>query len=365
MRLIHPTLLLDEKKCRANIRRMAEKAKQHQLLLKPHFKTHQSSIIGAWFREAGIEAIEVSSLFMANYFAESGWKDITLGFPVNVRAIKEVNYLASQVSLSLFINNPESAHIMGKQLGTMVNVYTEIDTGSHRTGISSNAEEEVNKLLQVFQQYDRLHFKGFYTHDGHTYQSENTETVKKIHQTSVDKMLALKNKLEPVFGPTKICKGDTPACSLAEEAWEGIDEISAGNFVFYDYMQSQIGSCTLDQVAVCMACPVVEKHPERNEIIIHGGAVHFSKDFIMVNNTKNFGQLVALDGLTWHEPIEGAYLKAIAQEHGVVAAPASWLDTVSIGDMVGILPVHSCLTANLMARYITTDGKLIHQFQIS
>lgn len=361
MQLIHPTLLLNEKKCRANIRHMAEKAKQHQLLLKPHFKTHQSSVVGEWFRDAGIEAIEVSSLAMAHYFAESGWKDITLGFPANVRAIEEINHLASQVSLSLFINSPESAHIMGKQLSSGVHVYTEIDTGSHRTGISSDAEEEISELLEVFQQYDMLKFKGFYTHDGHTYQAKSVDEVKKIHQVSVNKMLTLKNKLEPAFGPVKICKGDTPACSLAE-AWEGIDEISAGNFVFYDYMQSQIGSCTLDQIAVCMACPVVEKHPERNEIIIHGGAVHFSKDHIVVNGNKTFGQVVALNGLTWGEPIEGAYLKAISQEHGVITAPSSWIDSVAIGDMVGILPVHSCLTANLMSRYMTTNGETIDQF---
>ncbi len=362
MQLIHPTLLLDEQKCRANIRQMADKANQHHLLLKPHFKTHQSAVIGTWFREAGIKAIEVSSLSMAHHFAAAGWQDITLGFPVNVRAIEEINQLAGQVTLSLFINNPESAHLVGKHLRAPVQVYTEIDTGSYRTGISSEAVQEITALLKTFQPYDLLNFKGFYTHDGHTYQTKRVEEVKRIHQVSVDKMVALKHKLEPVFGPIKICKGDTPACSLAEEHWEGIDEISAGNFVFYDYMQYQLGTCSLDQVAVCMACPVVEKHPERGEVIIHGGAVHFSKEHMMVNGDKSFGQVVTLDGLMWHEPIDGAYLKAISQEHGVLAAPASWLAHIAVGDMVGILPVHSCLTANLMRQYLTTNGEIIHQF---
>ncbi|MGB3467281.1 MAG: hypothetical protein WBA74_18505 [Cyclobacteriaceae bacterium] len=30
-----------------------------------------------------------------------------------------------------------------------------------------------------------------------------------------------------------------------------------------------------------------------------------------------------------------------------------------IGDLVGIIPIHSCLTANLMGKYLTLDNKLL------
>jgi len=32
------------------------------------------------------------------------------------------------------------------------------------------------------------------------------------------------------------------------------------------------------------------------------------------------------------------------------------MDSFKIGDIIGILPVHSCLTADLMKEYLLTDG---------
>ena len=39
---------------RANIQAMAEKARRNKLIFRPHFKTHQSTTVGAWFKEAGV-----------------------------------------------------------------------------------------------------------------------------------------------------------------------------------------------------------------------------------------------------------------------------------------------------------------------
>ena len=77
-----PTLILDPTICRANIQRMAERAKRNNVKFRPHSKTHQSAMVSEWFREVGVDAITVSSVEMATYFAENGWKDITIAFTV-------------------------------------------------------------------------------------------------------------------------------------------------------------------------------------------------------------------------------------------------------------------------------------------
>ena len=64
-----PTFVVDPVICRRNIARMADKARGAGLKFRPHFKTHQSAAIGAWFREEGVTAITVSSVSMARYFA--------------------------------------------------------------------------------------------------------------------------------------------------------------------------------------------------------------------------------------------------------------------------------------------------------
>lgn len=95
----HPTLLLDEQRCRANIRLMAEKARRNNVRFRPHFKSHQSAIIGEWFREEGVRAITVSSVGMASYFAEAGWDDITVAFPVNLREMDEIDRVISSLTM--------------------------------------------------------------------------------------------------------------------------------------------------------------------------------------------------------------------------------------------------------------------------
>ena len=67
-----PTFLIDEIKCKSNINFMAEKAASHNLIFRPHFKTHQSLEIGSWFKEIGVSKITVSSIEMASYFSVEG-----------------------------------------------------------------------------------------------------------------------------------------------------------------------------------------------------------------------------------------------------------------------------------------------------
>ena len=70
---------------------MAAKAKNNNIIFRPHFKTHQSKKVGEWFREEGVDKITVSSVSMAKYFIEHNWKDITIAFPFNILEIDDIN----------------------------------------------------------------------------------------------------------------------------------------------------------------------------------------------------------------------------------------------------------------------------------
>jgi D-serine deaminase-like pyridoxal phosphate-dependent protein len=70
-----PTLLLNEDICRSNIQAMAIKAREHKVIFRPHFKTHQSATIGEWFREEGVTAITVSCVII--YFLRVTWNSMT------------------------------------------------------------------------------------------------------------------------------------------------------------------------------------------------------------------------------------------------------------------------------------------------
>jgi len=336
---------------------MVEKARIHNLIFRPHFKTHQSAVISEWFREAGVTRITVSSVTMAEYFANAGWKDILIAFPANILEIDQINRLATKINLSLTLESIETADYLHQSLKHEAGVYLKIDTGYHRTGILSGNFEEIQTVLKRVQSIFNLKFIGFLTHAGNTYYAKSREEILLIHQDSVSKLLDLKIRFGSEISDSIISIGDTPSCSIVSN-FKGVDEIRPGNFIFYDVMQCQLGSCNLKDIAVVMACPVVAKHLERNEIVIYGGAVHLSKEYIIDKENKRiYGMVVKIDQVGWSDPIDKTYVSDLSQEHGIIKTTKAFIDKIKVGDILGILPVHSCLTTHQMKEYLTINGK--------
>lgn len=357
MNIIHPTLLLDKSRCIENINKMASKARAYNLDFKPHFKTHQSVETGKWFKDAGVTGITVSSIKMAEYFADAGWKDITIAFPVNIKAISQLNDLAQKIDLTLLVDNPETVKVLSQELKTKVNVLVELDAGSKRTGIQVDNDEEVLKVVNFLRGADKTVWKGFYSHFGHTYSCRGESEIKRVFSSSLRNIndLIRRNDLEGI----NLHIGDTPGCSVVNE-FPGVTAITPGNFVFYDVMQKQIGSCIYEDIAVAMACPVVSKKPERNEIIVHGGAVHFSKDTVDIGKGGAFGMMTMLQDDGIGEVYPENQVVALSQEHGLIKIEDEKLyERIKVGDVVGVLPIHSCLTAECMGGYQDFSGNTI------
>ena len=358
-----PVLLLKKEVCTENIRNFADKAQKNNVLFRPHFKTHQSAIIGGWFRESGISRITVSSVKMAEYFLSSGWRDITIAFPVNHREIDEINSLASDITLNLLIVMPETISFLKKHLKHPAGVFIKIDTGALRTGILPDEKNTLDNMIELLQDCSNLHFKGFLTHAGHTYQALSKKEILKIHRKSIAEMSSLKKRYSSVFPDCIVSIGDTPGCSVSDDFF-GVDEMRPGNFVFYDWMQHDLGSCDFNRIAVCMSCPVSAVNKTRNEILIYGGAIHFSKDYITRDTgEKIFGKVVKLHESGWADDYSGAFLTRLSQEHGIITGGEDLVKAVKPGSLLGIIPVHSCLTANLMKEYLTLDGESVRMME--
>jgi D-serine deaminase-like pyridoxal phosphate-dependent protein len=354
-----PTLLVDLVKVNKNIDRMVKKARVNDVILRPHFKTHQSSEIGRLFQERNVDAITVSSVDMAEYFAGNGWRDITIAFPVNPRQLEQINGLARQTKLNILFESLNSYLTVDKRLANGIGAWIKIDTGYHRSGIHWNDLEEISRLTRNIDENRALFFEGILTHAGHTYKAGSVEEIRKIFLETVNRMDLVKNELEAQGYEVKVSIGDTPGCSIVEK-FGSVDEIRPGNFVFYDLMQEKLGACSESDIAVAAACPVVAKNLNRNEIVIYGGAVHLSKEFLInTDGDPYYGRITLPINKGWTNAISDCWLSSISQEHGVITASKDLLEMVEIGDLLMILPIHSCLTANLMGKYLTTEGRTI------
>lgn len=360
MDITEPTLLLDKQTCKTNIKQMAQKAKKHEIELRPHMKTHQSAEIGGWFKDVGVKEITVSSVKMAEYFFKHGWDTITIAFPCNTREIDRIKQLAAKAKLTLLVNNKSTLTILNDYLRNDVKVYIELDTGSNRTGLKVNQQDQIKSLIENINHSQYLEWKGFYSHPGHSYNAKSANEIRQVHQSVLSQIQKLRDQLTSVFGTFDVCIGDTPCCSKANN-FNGIDAISPGNFVFYDLMQHQIGSGDVSDIAVAMVCPIVDRYPMRNELAIYGGAIHFSKESLQTKDGSHYGKVATRTNTQWEILDSVSCLKSLSQEHGIISCSKDVFDQYQVGDQITILPVHSCLTANLMSNYHSEDGEIINQ----
>jgi D-serine deaminase-like pyridoxal phosphate-dependent protein len=358
-RIDQPALILDEEIARRNIDRMAVKAMRSQVSFRPHFKTHQSAEIGEWFREKGVEKITVSSVEMAEYFAANGWKDITIAFSLNIRQLERIQKLAQKIQLQVLVENAEGIQSIASLTDCSLGVWLKIDVGNNRTGLDWQQVDQVKELCEKVKTCKHLQLLGLLTHSGNTYRARTKAEVCFIFREGIDCLKRLKLVLEDhgIKG-LLLSVGDTPGCTLCDD-WSSVAEVRPGNFVFYDAQQFAAGVCKFDDIAVALACPVVAKHALRHEVVVYGGAIHLSKDYLEIDGQRSYGVVALQEGDRWGAPVAGAIVKSLSQEHGVIKFSEDDFERVKTGDLMFILPAHSCLTVQVMKEYVTLTGRII------
>ncbi|MBN2680877.1 MAG: alanine racemase [Bacteroidales bacterium] len=306
---------------------------------RPHFKTHRNTQIAEIFKQHGITKITVSSLTMAETFANAGFKDITIAFPFNILEIEKLKTTQQISKINLLVESLFTLQFLSKYLEKKTDIFIKIDSGYHRTGINPNNISEIEKLVEICIQSQTLNFIGFLMHAGHTYKAKSKQEILEIHKHS--ELIA--GNLKTKFPEAIVSIGDTPSCSIAK-SFNNIDEIRPGNFVYYDIMQLQLGSCKFENIAAIVACPVVAIHQHRNEIVIYGGGVHLSKEQLTINNKPYFGAVCLYNEENRKfQILEHSFLTSLSQEHGIVKMHSQFIEKINPGDIIGIAPVHICM----------------------
>lgn len=329
-------LLISESRVRTNLQRMADRARRHGIALRPHAKTHQSLVVSQWMKEYGITEIAVTGVRMAARLLPGDWERMTIAMPVNTGEshFKELDRLAEHSRLTVFITSLATAHALREFAPDRVDAYVELDAGYGRSGVDFREEALLAELISVIGP-DR--FRGFYVHSGHTYGAASLVEIGGIHQELLSAFARVRAYPATPAG-CEYVTGDTPACS-SQEDFTGVTAIGPGNFVYYDLVQTGLGACTAEQIAICYAAPVLEVHANRKEVIVHAGWVQLGKDQLP---DGTFGRLVRLQNDKWESPVPDASMIRLSQEHGTATLPADWLAELRPGDLVGILPVHAC-----------------------
>lgn len=347
-----PAVLLSGRRARRNIARMAGKARSLGLAFRPHFKTHQSAAVGRWFGDEGTRAIAVSSLAMAEYFADYGWRDLTLAIPLNLRALPRAGRMARNVRLGVTVDSERAlAAVAGMPEGDRPDVWIELDCGDGRTGARWDDAGLLDRLVRSAREQG-LRLRGLLSHAGQTYSASGPDEVLKVHAEALGRVRR-GMQAAGVGDRLEISWGDTPSCALAED-FGPATELRPGNFVFFDLMQMMLGSCSAHDIAVSVLCPVISTDPQEERAVLYGGAVHLSKEYLTLDGGRVYGALARPESESPFEPDLSLPLVRLSQEHGLVRGPRTRM--LRPGDLVSVVPVHSCLACNLYSGYLLEEG---------
>lgn len=351
-----PALVIDLDKLEANIQRMADKCNQLGVSLRPHIKTHKCVEIARMQDEAGCQGLTVSTLHEARVFADHGFEDLTWAFPVILNRLAEVRELSEKVTLRLVVDSAEAVDALEAE-NHPFHVWLKIDCGYHRAGVDPEGPL-AETLARRLAESTKLRFDGLLTHSGHAYQTDSLAALRQVaeQERSVMVDFAAHLRQEGIEVPG-VSVGSTPAMS-AVESLEGVDEARPGNYVFYDFMQVDLGSCRVEDCAVTVVASVVSSQPNASHCVVDAGALALSKDAGPSNHEpSSMGEI--FDDYVAGYLSPGLRFRSLSQEHGIASL------TLPVGSRVRILPNHSCLTVACFDEYAVVRGEeVVDRWQI-
>ena len=323
-----PYLAVDLDVLDLNIARMADRATDRGLSLRPHVKTHKSPDIAKRQVAAGASGITVATIAEAEVFVRAGFPDVFIAYPLWVDAARgaRLRALAERADVRVGVDSPEGARMIAGHAGPdTVDVLVEIDSGHHRTGVppdqaGSVAEAATDAGLQV---------RGVFTFPGHSYAPGETR------QAAVDEASALRIAADALretgLEPDVVSGGSTP--SAASTDGSVLTEMRPGVYVFNDAQQVELGTCTADQVALVAYATVVSRSDHR--VVVDAGSKVLGAD--RAGWATGFGRLP--DHLD-------ARVVALSEHHATIEFPADEIPP-PLGDVVRIMPNHVCNAVNL------------------
>jgi D-serine deaminase-like pyridoxal phosphate-dependent protein len=157
--------------------------------------------------------------------------------------------------------------------------------------------------------------------------------------------------------------GSTPT-ALSARSLNGVSEVRAGVYVFFDLVMAGVGVCRTDEIALSIATTVIGHQAERGWAIVDAGWMAMSRDRGTQKQRVDQGYGLVCD--EQGRVIEGLVLSAANQEHGIVSyrspGPEHLTDIVTafpIGTRLRILPNHACATGAQYGQYHVLNGDRI------
>ena len=362
-----PALVLDRNKLDRNLARMREHLTKLEVSLRPHVKTAKAIDVvrRALVTQPGLPeaacAITVSTLKEAEYFFSNGITDILYAVGIAPNKLEHVAALMGKgAAMKILLDSVEAADAVaakGEALGVEFPALIEIDSDGHRSGIAPGDP----RLLDIGA---RLHGRkgsalaGVMTHAGDSYNCGTIDEIRAMAERERAAVVECAQALRKAALPCDIVSvGSTPTATYSERM-DGVTEVRAGVYMFFDLFQAGLGVCGIDDIALSVLASVIGHQDERNWIITDAGWMAMSRDRGTANQRVDQGYGVVCD--LAGRPIDDLIVTGTNQEHGIIAdrngKPID-MTRFPVGTLLRILPNHACATAAQHPHYNVIAGE--------
>lgn len=339
---------------RLNIARLVQRIGPMGPILRPHLKTVKSLDIARLLLSGGTGPATVSTLSEAEAFAAAGVNNIIYAVGITPQKLGRVAAIrAAGCDLSVLVDSVEQARAVAEastRFKQVIPALIELDCDGHRGGVHP-ADPKVVQIGRTLVD-GGAELRGVLTHAGGSYSASGREahaaSAEQERKAAVDgaKMLRAAGLPCPV-----VSIGSTPTAHAVEDL-EGITEVRAGVYVFFDLVQAGIGVCDVKDIALSVLTTVIGHQYDKGWILTDSGWMALSQDRGTASQKLDQGY-----GLVCDE--SGAVLSDLividaSQEHGIIACrPGSGTKAphLPVGSRLRILPNHACSMASQFNHY--------------
>jgi D-serine deaminase-like pyridoxal phosphate-dependent protein len=320
--------------------------------LRPHAKTHKSPEVARMQITGGAFGICCAKLGEAEVFADHGFTDIRLPYPLHPVNADRVFALADRVALSFIVDAAgvaEEWSNAARRRGCRLDVLIKVDVGFHRCGIDPHAATAA-KTVRDISRLPGLNFQGLLSHAGNAYDADSEAGARSI---AAEEAALLRNLArESAVTCDELSVGATPTARYSLEE-PGLTEVRPGNYAYFDRTQVALGAASWDDCALTVLARVVSR-PAGDRVILDSGSKTLTKDLAR-GFTDAPGYGAVLRDVHSSEPDASLLVERLSEEHATVRA-VNGESTLKTGTLVRIVPNHSCVVSNLVDQIWLVDG---------
>jgi D-serine deaminase-like pyridoxal phosphate-dependent protein len=346
-----PALLLDEARMQRNIARMQARMDALGVRFRPHVKTSKCPEVVRRQLAAGARGITVSTLKEAERFFAEGIDDILYAVAIAPGKLDHALRLAQRGrKLTLLVESVAAAEALSRHGAAHDHCHDaliEVDTDGHRSGVRADDPlllEIADALRSEGGSGARL--AGVMTHAGSSYALSTPDALAAMAEQERAGCVAAALRLRAAgHACATVSVGSTPT-ALSARSLEGVTEVRAGVYVFFDLVMAGIGVCAPDDIALSVLCTVIGHRPDAAWVITDAGWMAVSRDRGTQKQARDFGYGAVCDADG--NAIAGLDFADANQEHGVLRwtgdPTVDLARRFPLGAQLRILPNHACAT---------------------